>query len=52
MEQKELRVLHLDLKAVRRRLRPTMARLKHIYETSKPHLHGDTLPLTRLHLLL
>jgi len=48
----ELRVLHLDLKAARRRrVWITVARLEHIYETSKPCLHSDTFPLTRLHLL-
>jgi hypothetical protein len=53
-------VLHLDLKAAvgncftqatRRRDQITLARLDHIYETSKPYLHSDILPLTRLHLL-
>jgi hypothetical protein len=29
----------------------TLARLEHTYETSKPHIHSDTLPLTRPHLL-
>jgi hypothetical protein len=48
---KEPRVLHLDLKAARRRVWITLARLEHIYESSKSHLHSDMLSLTRLHLL-
>ena len=60
MVLEELRVLHLDPKAARRRLISTgsqeeglipLARLEHIYVTSKPHLHSDTLPLIGPHLL-
>jgi hypothetical protein len=52
-----LRVLHLDPQAaegivfhrqpVRRRLWITLARLEHIYETSKPRLHSSIFLLTR-----
>jgi hypothetical protein len=45
--EKELRGLHLDVKADTRRLWITLARLKQIYETSKPLLHSDMLSLTR-----
>jgi hypothetical protein len=51
MLEKKPRVLHLDWKAASRRLWIILARLKHTYEISKPHLHSDTLPLTRLPLL-
>ena len=36
-------LIDLDLKADRRRLWITLARLEHIYETSKLHLHSDIL---------
>jgi hypothetical protein len=49
VQEKELRVLHLDLKAVKRRL--TLARLDHRSETSKPTPYSDIFPLTKLHLL-
>jgi hypothetical protein len=52
MVLEELRSLHFDLKAARKRLSPAgswrrlciiLARLEHVYETSKPPLHRDTL---------
>jgi hypothetical protein len=56
--EKELRVLHLDPKISRRilqgarcRLWITLARSEHTCETSKYHLHSDTLPLTRFPIL-
>lgn len=47
----KLRVLHLDWKAVRRRLCSTLGGAW-IQETSKPGPHSDTLPPTRPHLLI
>jgi hypothetical protein len=52
MAQEDLRVLHLDPKVARRKDYITLDRLQHIYETSKPHLHSDTLSPIRPHLLI
>jgi hypothetical protein len=48
--EKELRVLYLDIKAVRRRLSSADSQdLFHIGQSLSPevHLHNDTLPPTR-----
>jgi len=55
------KILHLHLTAdvkrlsstgIRKRVWITMARFDHIYETSKPYHHSNTLLLTRSHLLI
>jgi hypothetical protein len=60
MVLEERRVLHVDVKvieedclpwAARRKLWISVTRLEHIYETSKPCFHSDSLPLTRPHFL-
>jgi len=60
VQEKELRVLHLDPKTMRRswlpqatsrRFLPPQIEPEHKKETSKAHPHSDVLPPTRPHLL-
>jgi hypothetical protein len=51
MALEEPKVLHHDPKTARWMVWIPLAKFEHIYELSKPCLHSDTLPLTRLYAL-